>query len=118
MFSHIVYGHEIQFMYDDSLRSYIVFDPNLQPNPDGYECLTTPNLIPTARQEQFIVACPNALRHSQNPLITRWNAGEGKHNSLKSFYDRAMKGLNPIYERELDRNFFIVNDKNYFVETE
>ena len=35
----MIYGQEKQFIYDDSLRSYVVFEPTLQPNPAGYPLL-------------------------------------------------------------------------------
>jgi tetratricopeptide (TPR) repeat protein len=42
----------------------------------------------------------------------------GMHESLKCFYDRAIEGLNLTDERKRDRNFFIVGDRGYFIETE
>jgi|GEM_PF-3961873 len=42
----------------------------------------------------------------------------GMHKSLKCFYNRAIEGLNLTYERERDKNFFVVRDRGYFIETE
>lgn len=40
------------------------------------------------------------------------------HKELSEFSDRASKGLDLEYEESLDRNFFIVANDGYFVETE
>ena len=99
--SHISYGQYKEFIYDGNVRQYAVYEPSLYPNPDGYplvvglhgggsegyEFLATPSLIPKARQEQFIVAAPNALRHPQYPLTSRWNAGDGYETATDSTDD-------------------------------
>ncbi|MBN2009077.1 T9SS type A sorting domain-containing protein [candidate division KSB1 bacterium] len=77
---------EFQFVYDDSVRSYYVYEPELEPNPDGYPLVIgfhgggttlkglsfigTAFLIPKAKTEKFIVACPNSY-------TLFWNAGSG-----------------------------------------
>jgi polyhydroxybutyrate depolymerase len=87
--SQIVYGEEKQFLYDDSIRSYVIYEPLLAPEPDGYPLviglhgggagfggysfLGTANLVPKANAERFIVACPNSLMFG----IAFWNAGSG-----------------------------------------
>jgi polyhydroxybutyrate depolymerase len=86
--SQIIYGQEYQFRYDDSMRTYVVYEPSLDPNPDGHPLIiglhgtgadgltfiATASLIQKANQEKFIVACPNALRHN---IFTYFNAGGG-----------------------------------------
>jgi tetratricopeptide (TPR) repeat protein len=42
----------------------------------------------------------------------------GMHKSLESFYERALEGLDLAYESEKDKNFFVVRDRGYFIETE
>lgn len=34
--SQLIYGQEKQFMYDGQMRTYIVYEPSLEPNPNGY----------------------------------------------------------------------------------
>jgi len=79
---------EKQFMFDDSLRTYIVYKPELAPNPNGYplviglhgtgatgyQFMGTASLVQKATDEQFIVACPNALHHHHSEYF---NAGDG-----------------------------------------
>ncbi|MFC2084676.1 T9SS type A sorting domain-containing protein [Bacteroidota bacterium] len=86
--SQIIYGQEKQFMYDDSIRTYTVYEPSLDPNPNGHPLviglhgtgadgptfIVTASLIQKAIKEKFIVACPNALLHN---LFTYFNAGGG-----------------------------------------
>jgi len=79
--------HEFEFTYDDSLRSYHVYEPDLDPNPDGYPLVIglhgagaegglsfigTAAMIPKANKEKYIVSCPNSLKYN---FITWWNAG-------------------------------------------
>ena len=85
LISDFVYGQEYQFMYGDSMRSYIVYEPSLEPNPDGYPLIiglhgagsdgytfiVTAGLVLKANAEKFIVACPNSLHY---PLAW-WNGG-------------------------------------------
>jgi len=99
--SQMLYGQYKEFVHGDTVRTYAVYEPPLDPNPhghplviglhggssEGYEFLATPNLIPKARQEQFIVVCPNALRHPQYHLTTRWNAGDGYETATDSTDD-------------------------------
>jgi polyhydroxybutyrate depolymerase len=86
--SQIIYGQEKQFMYDGIMRAYVVYEPSLDPNPDGYPLviglhgagataynfIANASLIQKANQEQFIVACPNALIYN---LVSWWNSGDG-----------------------------------------
>jgi len=79
---------EKQFWFDDSLRTYIVYEPELSPNPNGYplviglhgtgatgyQFMGTASLVQKATDEQFIVACPNALHHHHSEYF---NAGDG-----------------------------------------
>ena len=87
----MLYGQYIEFVYDGIIREYAVTEPSLNPNPDGYplviglhgggsncaEFILATFLGQKANQEKFIIVAPNALRHSQYPLVTRWNAGDG-----------------------------------------
>jgi polyhydroxybutyrate depolymerase len=73
-------------MYDDSLRTYVVYEPTLEPNlvghplviglhgtgADGPTFIATASLIKKANKEKFILACPNALLHN---LFTYFNVG-------------------------------------------
>ena len=84
--SQIIYGQEYQFIYDDSLRSYTVYEPSMAPIPSGHplviglhgtgstgnQFIATASLIQKANKEKFIVACPNALNHN---LFTYFNVG-------------------------------------------
>lgn len=70
------------------MRQYAVYEPTLNPNPDGYplviglhgtgangyEFMATASLVQKANDEQFIVACPNALHHHNSKYF---NAGDG-----------------------------------------
>ena len=92
-------GQEFQFMFEDSMRSYVVYEPSLAPNPDGYPLVIglhgtgsdaygmmgTAALVAKANQEQFIVACPNALNIN---LFTYFNAGGG--------YEELTHGINDL----------------------
>lgn len=85
--SQLVYGQYQEFVYKDSVRTYALFEPELDPNPDGYplviglhgagsegiEFIGTAFLGQKALKEKFIVACPNSLHY---PLAW-WNAGDG-----------------------------------------
>ena len=85
--SQLINGQKYQFMFDDSLRSYVVYEPDLDPNPDGYPLiiglhgagaegglsfLGTTFMIPKAKKEKFVVACPDALLFN---IVTWWNGG-------------------------------------------
>ncbi|MBN1407234.1 MAG: T9SS type A sorting domain-containing protein [Calditrichaceae bacterium] len=84
--SQTLYGQYKEFMYGDSIRTYAVYEPELDPNPDGYPLvialhgagsedyvmIATAGLILKANTEKFIVASPNSLRYN---LLTWWNAG-------------------------------------------
>ncbi len=86
--SQMIYGQEKQFMYDGQMRTYVVYEPSLNPNPDGhplviglhgtgsngYGFMATAFLVQKANKEKFIVACPNAL---VNNIFTYFNAGDG-----------------------------------------
>jgi polyhydroxybutyrate depolymerase len=99
LFSQISYGQQFQFMHDDSMRSYVVYEPPLDPNPNGYPLIIglhgtgsdaygimgTAALVNKANEEQFIVACPNALQHN---LFTYFNAGGG--------YEELTNGLDDV----------------------
>lgn len=77
-----------EFVYDDSLRSYVAYVPELAPDPVGYplviglhgtssnayQFIANAQLILKANQENFILACPNALLHN---FFTYFNAGGG-----------------------------------------
>ena len=87
--SQFVFGQEFEFIYGDSLRSYVVYEPSLDPNSDGYPLVVgfhgggaqlegysfigTAGLVSKANAEKFIVACPNSLTFG----IPFWNAGSG-----------------------------------------
>ena len=72
----MLYGQYKEFLYGDSVRTYAVYEPSLDPNPDGYPLviglhgassegyafIATAGLILKANSEKFIVACPNSLR--------------------------------------------------------
>ena len=82
------YGQYKEFMYDGVMREYAVFEPSLDPNPDGYPLVValhgagsegytmigTGFLGQKAVKEKFIVAAPNALVYN---LVSWWNAGDG-----------------------------------------
>ena len=82
----MLYGQYKEFLYGDSVRTYAVYEPSLDPNPDGYPLviglhgassegyafIATAGLILKANAEKFIVACPNSLRYN---FLTWWNAG-------------------------------------------
>ena len=86
--SQLIRGQVKQFMYGDSLRTYVVYEPSLDANPQGYPLiiglhgtgtsgpvfLATASLVQKANQEKFIVACPNALFWSR---YTYFNVGGG-----------------------------------------
>ena len=87
-YSQNIYGQYKEFIYDGIMRQYAVYEPSLDPNPDGYPLLIglhgagadgytmigTAFLIQKAIAEKFIVASPNALIYN---LISWWNAGDG-----------------------------------------
>jgi len=84
--SQISYGQEKQLMWDGIIRTYVVYEPSLDPNPDGYPLviglhgtgadgatqIATAGLVLKANQEKFIVACPDALL---NNTFTYFNVG-------------------------------------------
>jgi polyhydroxybutyrate depolymerase len=75
-----------EFDYDNETRSYILYTPSSNPNPDGFplviglHChagtaqglLSYTSWIQKAHEENFIGVFPNGLRH---PIGTAWNAG-------------------------------------------
>ncbi|MHC4541366.1 MAG: tetratricopeptide repeat protein [Planctomycetota bacterium] len=68
------------------------------------------------------------LRPYQTMIMLAWEEGDmetakefverGMHKSLKVFSNRADGGLDFDAEKEIDKNFFVVNGKGYYVETE
>ena len=76
-------------LFHDTVRTYLVYEPELDPNPDGYPLVIgfhgggamskgysffgTAGLIPKAKIEKFIAVCPNSLTFG----IPFWNAGSG-----------------------------------------
>lgn len=82
------YGQEYQLMHDGIMRTYVVYEPNLEPNPEGYplviglhgtgsngyQFIATAGLVLKANNEKFIVACPDALFYG---TFTYFNAGGG-----------------------------------------
>jgi polyhydroxybutyrate depolymerase len=86
--SQISYGQDFQFMWDDSMRTYVVHEPDLEPNPDGYplivglhgagsngaQLIATAFLARKANQEKFIIAAPNGLVYN---FVSWWNSGDG-----------------------------------------
>ncbi|MBN2009079.1 hypothetical protein JW960_07020 [candidate division KSB1 bacterium] len=97
--SQFVYGQEFQFMYGDSMRTYVVHAPDLDPNPNGYplviglhgagsygaQFIATAFLARKANQEKFIIAAPNALIYN---FVSWWNAGDG--------YEEICNGTNDV----------------------
>ena len=87
-YSQISYGQYKEFMYDGIMRQYAVYEPSLEPNPDGYPLLiglhgtsadgaimiAVTDLVLKANREKFIVACPNGLNYG---TYTYFNAGGG-----------------------------------------
>ncbi len=88
LFSQNSYGQYKEFIYDGVVRQYAVYEPSLDPNPDGYPLLiglhgagadgytmiSTAFLIQKAIVEKFIVASPSSLKY---PFVAWWNAGDG-----------------------------------------
>ena len=86
--SQMLYGQYKEFLYGDSVRTYAVYEPELEPDPDGYPLviglhgansegyafLATAGLVLKANAEKFIVACPNPLasKFSVIASIAKW----------------------------------------------
>lgn len=84
----IVHGQQKEFMYDGQTRKYVVYEPELDPNPTGHPLIiglhgtgsngagfiATAFLVQKASNEKFLVACPDAL---VNGIFTYFNAGDG-----------------------------------------
>ena len=84
----MIYGQQFEMMHDGIMRTYVVYEPNLAPNPDGYPLviglhgtgadgatqIATAGLALKAKAEKFIVACPDALLHN---IYTYFNVGGG-----------------------------------------
>ena len=88
LISQIIYGQEYQFMYGDSMRSYVVYEPELEQNENGWPLVIglhgtsadgvifmgVTNLVLKANKAKFIAACPNGLNYGR---YTYFNAGGG-----------------------------------------
>ncbi|MBN2000983.1 T9SS type A sorting domain-containing protein [candidate division KSB1 bacterium] len=84
----MLHGQYQEFMYDGIMREYAVFEPSLDPNPNGYPLvvalhgagsegygmISTAFLGQKAAKEKFIVAAPSALIYN---VVSWWNAGDG-----------------------------------------
>lgn len=92
-----IFAQLFQFVYDDTVRTYRVYEPALPLNPNGYplviglhgvgstaiQFIGNAALRAKADSAQFIVACPNALRH---PVVSYFNAG-GDYEQLTDSTD-------------------------------
>lgn len=88
LISQVIYAQQKQFMWGGIMRSYVVYEPFLDPNPDGYPLviglhgtsssgagfIATAFLIQKSVKEKFLVACPDGLKYG---LFTYFNAGDG-----------------------------------------
>ena len=96
--SQMLYGQYQEFIYDDTVRTYAVYEPDLDPDPkgypliiglhgggsEGYEFMATAFLVQKANREDFILVYPNSLCF---PITARWNAGDGYESMTDSTDD-------------------------------
>ena len=99
LISQIIYGQEYQFMYGDSMRSYVVYEPELEQNENGWPLVIglhgtsadgvifigVTNLVLKANKAKFIAACPNGLNYGR---YTYFNAG--------GFYEELTHGTDDL----------------------